>query len=352
MDSGLQEAVAPAPGPLHKFARNNQHLAFITQQLAPLAAVVGGRPWGIGFSDACLPTSDVPVVLMNGQDDQNQLLAEAYWEVLVPLDSHRFLLLPAPGSQSDPRTRSDHRIKPDAGLGILVWELLWGAADKHVFWHPDHVPYAVETSDRERGPRLPRPWAGGTREPPQMMLQYEALPTGLTVERRWLEKHPSGRTSTPAQLPRRPAVLRRFREVLGGRDGGRWDAINPTRRWAAAVPPAPQARRLRCASRARSPSYLGAGLDAAGIDALLPTPGSENRRATSFKWPLAARITAFSTRSLDVPNVPGESVYDRRSQSASADHRSRRRLMTCLTLRYDVAVRAIPPRRRCLQHGK
>lgn len=80
-DSGLQEALMPAPGPLHKFARNNQHLMFITKRLAPLAAIVGGRPWGIGFSDACLPTSDVPVVLMDGQDDPNQLLCAAFWDL-------------------------------------------------------------------------------------------------------------------------------------------------------------------------------------------------------------------------------------------------------------------------------
>lgn len=193
-ESGLREALKPAAGPLHEFTRHNPHLAFITEHLAPLAAIVGSKPWGIGFSDACLPTSDVPVVVLNGQDHENQLLSATFWDLLVPLDPHRFLLMPTPGSQDDPRTLSDHRVKFDGGFGVVIWELLWAAADKHVFWHPDHVPPALEMSPGERGPRLPRPWAGDTHEPPQMITQYGPMPPGTTVERRWLEEHPSRRS--------------------------------------------------------------------------------------------------------------------------------------------------------------
>lgn len=193
-DSGLVEALDPSVGPIHRFARNNPHLAFVTENLAPLAAIVAGKPWGIGFSDACLPTSDAPVVVMNGQDSEDQLLSVLCWDLLVPLDPHRFLLMPAPGSQEDPRTLSDHRVKFDGGLGLVVWELVWGAADEHVFWHPDHVPHALEMSPRGRGPRLPRPWAGDTHEPPQMIMQYAAMAPGTTVERRWLDEHPPRRS--------------------------------------------------------------------------------------------------------------------------------------------------------------
>jgi hypothetical protein len=197
-ESGLPEALDPAPGPLHKFAQNNRHLAFITEHLAPLAAIVGSKPWGIGFSDACLPTSDVPVVVMNGQDHDNQLLSAAYWDVLVPLDPHRFLIMPTPGSQPDPRTLADHRVKFHPGLGIALGDMLWGAADQHVFWHPDHLPYILEMESRSRGPRLPRPWGGDTHEAPQTIMQYGVMPPGMTVERRWLEEHPPRRASTPA----------------------------------------------------------------------------------------------------------------------------------------------------------
>jgi hypothetical protein len=153
------------------------------------------KPWGIGFSDMCLPTSDVPVQIMNGQDHGDQLLSATFWDIVVPLDPHRFLLMPAPGSQQDPATRADHRIKLEGMLGIFIWELIWGAAERHVLWHPDHVPYALELEPRQRPqPRLPRPWAGEDEtEAPQVMLNYAALPPGKTVERRRLDEHPARR---------------------------------------------------------------------------------------------------------------------------------------------------------------
>jgi len=135
---------------------------------------------------------------MNGQDRDDQLLSVAYWDVLVPLDPHRFLVMPTPGSQPDPRTLADHRVKFDGGFGMVLLSLLWDAADQHVFWHPDHVPQALEMDPRMLGPRLPRPWAGDTHEPPQTIMEYGAMPPGTTVERRWLEEHPPRRASTPA----------------------------------------------------------------------------------------------------------------------------------------------------------
>lgn len=187
--NGLPEALNPPTGPLHKFARHNRHLGFIGEHLAPLAAIVGSKPWGIGFSDVCLPTSDVPVVLMNGQDDENQLLPVAYWDVLVPLDPHRFLLMTRRGSQEDPATWVDHRLKMDGGMGVFLTDMLWSAAEQHVFWHPDHEPYGLRES-HTRGPRLPRPWAGDTHSPPQMIMEYGAMSPDTTVERRWMQ-HPA-----------------------------------------------------------------------------------------------------------------------------------------------------------------
>jgi hypothetical protein len=174
----------------HKFAKNNPHLGFIGTHLAPLAAIVHGKPWGIGFSDACLPTGDVPVIIMNGQDDTRQLLAAAYWDVLLPLDPHRFLLIPTIASQADPRTWNDHRIQLPGGLGIFITNLIISAADTHVFHHPDHRPHAWN-ADSTEGRRLPLPWADdGDYETPTTSLQYGALGPGKTVERRWLIEHP------------------------------------------------------------------------------------------------------------------------------------------------------------------
>jgi hypothetical protein len=188
-EEGPSEALAPPTAALHRFAENNRHLAFITTHLAPLAAIVAGKPWGIGFSSACLPTSDAPVVLMNGQDAERQLLSAAFWDVLLPLDPHRFLLMPGRGSQPDPATRHDHRLELDGGLGALVIDLIASSADEHVFWHPEHEPPRIRETTSP-GSRLPRPWVGETHESPQWILQYDAMPPGTTVERRWLTEHP------------------------------------------------------------------------------------------------------------------------------------------------------------------
>ncbi|SDY95314.1 Protein of unknown function [Modestobacter sp. DSM 44400] len=198
-EGGLVEALTPTAGPLHRFARNNRHLSFIGEQLAPLAAIIGRKPWGIGFSDVCLPTSDVPVVLMSSQDDANQLLSVAYWDVLVPLDPHRFLLMTRPGSQDDPATWVDHRLKMDGGMGVFLTDMLWSAAERHMFWHPDHEPQGLPES-HTRGPRLPRPWAGDTHSPPQMIMEYGAMPLGTTVERRWME-HPTRDAGRDHRVP-------------------------------------------------------------------------------------------------------------------------------------------------------
>jgi len=182
-DEGLVQALESPTAAIDRFVRNNRHLAFITAHLAPLAAIVAGKPWGIGFSDACLPTSDAPVVLMNEHDSEGQLLSVAYWDVVLPLDPHRVLIMPGPGSQLDPATWADHRLKLDGIFGMFVMDLIWSAAEEHVFWHPDHEPPLIRDT-AARGPRLPRPWAGDTHSAPQSILQYEALPPGTTVERR------------------------------------------------------------------------------------------------------------------------------------------------------------------------
>lgn len=77
------------------------HLRFMADQLAALAQIVYNRPWVLWFSDACLWTSDVPVMILNGHDDKTQLRAAIYWDMILPLDSHRFLILPGLATLGD-----------------------------------------------------------------------------------------------------------------------------------------------------------------------------------------------------------------------------------------------------------
>lgn len=190
-----EELVLDAPtGAVRSFARNNEHLSFIAQHLQPLAAIIAIKPWGVGFSDSCIPTSDVPVVVMNGQDADHQLLSVAYLDIVLPLDPHRFLILPAPGSQDDPATLRDHRVKLDGGLGRFVADLIWSSADQYLLWHPDHEPQHLKEFARHGG-RLPQPWAGDeNKSNPMFMLQYGAMSPDHTVERRWFTEHPPHRS--------------------------------------------------------------------------------------------------------------------------------------------------------------
>jgi hypothetical protein len=175
------------PNSIRSLAGRDEHVRFMGEQLARLSWVIFDRPWGLGFSDVCLWTSDVPVVIVNGQDDENQLLATAFWDVILPLDPHRFLILPGRRAQeNDPRKRVDHLAKLDGGLGTVLSSMLFEAADKQVFWHSAHDPLPHLHLD---GPRLPTPWTGNSNEGPSWVLDYETLTRGFTVERRWLSEH-------------------------------------------------------------------------------------------------------------------------------------------------------------------
>lgn len=193
LDALAEAEPLEAPPDVGKFAKNNPHLTYIGQQLAGLAQIIFSKPWCIGFSDACLLTSDVPVVILNGQDDPDQAFATWYDEVYLPLDPHRFLLLPGRHTQEeDPMKRRDHREKLDGGLGTFFNDVIWAAADKQVFYHPAHNPIPDMTRIGGRGPRLPPP---GTEDKvgPRYAISYGVLPPNMTVERRWLDEHPPRR---------------------------------------------------------------------------------------------------------------------------------------------------------------
>ncbi|MEU0515462.1 DUF4238 domain-containing protein [Amycolatopsis sp. NPDC006125] len=182
------------PGRIKSLAGRDVHVQFITDQLATLSAIIYQRPWGLGFSDVCLMTSDVPVVILNGHDDENQLLAASYWSIILPLDPHRFLFLPdAHACDEDPRKRVDHLVKFDGAIGIALNEVLYAAADERVFCHQEHDP--VEQW-RFEGPRLKTPWRpDDSTSNPEFMFQYPALAPRIGIERRWLTEHPRPRSA-------------------------------------------------------------------------------------------------------------------------------------------------------------
>lgn len=188
----------PEPRRVRNAVARHAHIAYLASQLSRLAFVLHERPWGLGFSDACLATSDVPVVILNAHDNNEQVLAAAVFDVLLPLDPHRFLLLPGSALQEDWRKRKDHRFKFDGGMGVALSEIIRDAADRHLFHHPDHVPvWTVNSEDR---PRLAKPWRGDDPErSPSYYLSYEVLPDEYGVERRWLIEHPPRQEPTTAQ---------------------------------------------------------------------------------------------------------------------------------------------------------
>ena len=160
-----------APSDVGRFAKNHAHVAYIAQQLAGLARIVFEKPWCIGFSDACLLTSDVPVVILNGHDDPDQAFAAWYDTAYLPLDPHRFLLMPGQYLQEeDPLKRVDHREKLNGGLGIFFNTVIWAAADRQVFYPPDHDPIPHIAGRSHQGPRLPPPGTADENSVPQYAI--------------------------------------------------------------------------------------------------------------------------------------------------------------------------------------
>jgi hypothetical protein len=186
VDDGADQLVMPQP--VKSLAGRDMHVGFMAAQIARLSSAVFDRPWGLGFSDLCLWTGDVPVLVVNGQDDKNQLLATSFWDVILPLDPHRFLILPGWGMRKeDPRKRVDHLLKFDQGFGRIISQMIFEAADAQVFCHTDHDPLPHLQLE---GPRLPTPWTGSTHSGGSWALEYPTLEPGWTVERRWLSEHP------------------------------------------------------------------------------------------------------------------------------------------------------------------
>lgn len=177
---------------LPRGAGANEHLRYIALLIEPIAAVIFSRPWGIGFSDYCLLTGDVPTVVLNGQDHHDQKAAVAYWDIYLPLDSHRCLYLPGTaGREKDRRLRADHRFKLHPGLAIGLNSTVLDASVRHVFFHPDHDPTARA-----------QPALDLAKNGPQFLLNYDVLDPNDGVQRRWLDVHPAPSTTDPSAARR------------------------------------------------------------------------------------------------------------------------------------------------------
>lgn len=159
----------------------NQHLGYIAEMIVPLAATVFTRPWGIGFSDYCLLTGDVPVLILNGQDHPDQQASVEYWDLYLPLDPHRCLYLPgAASAAADARLRRDHRLKLHSGHALCLNSAMLDSSVRHVFYHPNHDPTAEAHPALDLEQNLPRFW-----------VNYTVLNQDMGVQRRWLDVHAS-----------------------------------------------------------------------------------------------------------------------------------------------------------------
>ncbi|MDH6492646.1 DUF4238 domain-containing protein [Streptomyces sp. SAI-127] len=181
------------PAEVAAIASNNPHLRYIVEHLASLAFTLFARPWGLAFTSMCLLTSDVPVVLFNAPDAEDQQAAAAACDILLPLDPHRLLFLPSAAMLArDPRKRTDHRLVIPGGVGIALVQVTYDVADAFVAHHPRHDPWRHW---QPSGPRHPSPWNGDSHSAPMYSLEYDVLAPHLTVERRWLTEHPPPHTA-------------------------------------------------------------------------------------------------------------------------------------------------------------
>lgn len=175
------------PGSLSMADLATLHAKFIVTAVGGLAAILASRPWGLAHSSACLPASDCPMLILNGQDDDDQLSAAAFWDIAFPLDPHRLIFMPGLSMvEEDPKKAVDHRIKLD-GVGYAIVDAIYSSADRFIYMHPDHQP-------RFYGPpegRLTPPGSGVTEA--QYVVSYPTLNPGWTVEKRWATEHPPPR---------------------------------------------------------------------------------------------------------------------------------------------------------------
>lgn len=185
MDAGRTDIDLP-----DKVAVANHHLRYIAEMIEPLAATVFSRPWGVGFSDYCLLSGDVPVLILNGQDHADQQAAVSYWDIYLPLDPHRCLYLPGTASVAADGRLRDHRLKLHPGHAMGLNSAMLDASVRHVFFHPEHDPTPKAEPALDLETNLPR-----------FLMAYDVLAPDMGVQRRWLETHPSEAAASNTRSP-------------------------------------------------------------------------------------------------------------------------------------------------------
>jgi hypothetical protein len=176
------------PGQMRTSDIANEHARFIVSAIAVIAFTLHARPWGLGHSSMCLMASDCPVVILNEHDADDQITAAARSDIAFPLDPHRLLFLPDLNmAEDDPEKRQDHRMALQ-GLGSAVAQMVYDAADRQVYAHPDHKSFlALDPKSR-----LPMP--GEEDRGHGYVMDYQVLAPGFTIERRYAHEHVPARS--------------------------------------------------------------------------------------------------------------------------------------------------------------
>lgn len=146
-------------GKANNFSSNNVHLQYIYEHIRSLAYLIYRRPWGFGLSHSDLITSDSPVVMFYGHDDEDQISAFMRTDIVVPLSYDRLLLLPGPDSIDAGLNEKDHVFEIDSQTGDHINQIIFDSADRFVFSHPEH---AWDHSGVSLETRLPTPWVQGS----------------------------------------------------------------------------------------------------------------------------------------------------------------------------------------------
>lgn len=184
LEAGASQKSAVLPTNVAPPDTSTVHARFIAAALGGIASALAARPWGLGHSSACLMTSDTPIVILDGQDDDDQAFVAAFHDIAFPLDPHRLIFMPnITLVEEDPRKAVDHFIQFD-GLGLAVVDAMYAAADRYIYMHPEHLPRL----DLIRGPRLAPP--GGGDSSPRYALMYGPMQPGYTIAKRWATEHP------------------------------------------------------------------------------------------------------------------------------------------------------------------
>jgi Protein of unknown function (DUF4238) len=191
----LSDGQPSGPGPhvvadrkIAEAAKTNEHLEYLIGHLNSLASVLSHRPWGFGVTTHCLPTCDSPMISLDVNHRENLYAQVMLFDLLLPLDSHRFLILPCDQLiKDDPSKRSDHLVRDPGMLGPMLSSLVYDWSLRQVFHHPSHYPFATHL---QVSSRMPKNRDGRGADVGHAMIgDYPVLPTRFQVDRCWLSDH-------------------------------------------------------------------------------------------------------------------------------------------------------------------